>query len=192
MLRKRVNSIGLAILLTIAALALSQAGPLDPPGPPGPTMKTLDEIPPTWSQQLPPEKRYAVVLGGDAVLDKESGLVWERAPYLPETVSWEQAFETCLLRSTGDRAGWRLPSMAEMASLSAELRKLPLSSPFDFDCSDNRCLSLDAFYWSATTLVKQTDWANFWGPKQGGGTGPKTGEKPVLCVRGGFGTDSGR
>lgn len=191
MFRKWLNAAGIAVLLTIVALALSQAGPLEPSAPPGPTMKTLDEIPPTWSLILPPEQRYVVVMNGEAVLDKETGLVWERAPFQSHQL-WERAFSHCLSRRTGDRSGWRLASIAEMLSVLAELNKLPTSSPFDFDCSDDRCINLDEFYWSSTTLAHQPDWAHFWGPKQGGGTSSKTAARLTLCVRGGFGTDSGR
>ena len=55
------------------------AGDLQPPGPPTTgTMKTMDQIPPTWSQILPSSERFELVLGGEAVLDKETGLVWAK------------------------------------------------------------------------------------------------------------------
>ena len=189
--RKWLNAAGIAVLLTIVALAMSQAGPLEPSAPPGPTMKTLDEIPPTWSLILPPEQRYVVVMNGEAVLDKETGLVWERAPFVA-LQDWDSAFGFCLSRRTGDRGGWRLPSIAELLSLAAELSRLPASSPFDFDCSDNRCIGFDQFYWSATTVSGLPERAHFWDPNAGAGHGSKTATRPTLCVRGGFGSDSGR
>jgi len=191
MIRNSVHAIGFAFALTIAAYALSQAGPLEPSAPPGPTMKTLDEIPPTWSLMLPTAQRYVVVMNEAAVLDKETGLVWERAPFVSPQ-DWDSAFGFCLNRSTAGRKGWRLPSAVELLSLAAELSRLPADSPFDFDCADNRCVNLDEHYWSATTVVGQPDRAHFWIPSTGGGHGGKTSAFPTLCVRGGFGTDSGR
>lgn len=44
------------------------------------TMKTLDQIPPTWSHTMPAAQRFEVVFDGEAVLDKETGLVWEQSP----------------------------------------------------------------------------------------------------------------
>src|SRR3954467_14198402 len=38
----------------------------------------VDVIPPAWSQTLPAAERFQLVLGGAGVLDKETGLVWEK------------------------------------------------------------------------------------------------------------------
>jgi len=35
----------------------------------------VDRIPPAWSQTLPAAQRFMLVMGGAAVLDKETGLV---------------------------------------------------------------------------------------------------------------------
>ena len=158
MFRKWLNAAAIAVLLTIVALALSQAGPLEPSAPPGPTMKTLDQIPPTWSLILPTAQRYVVVMNDAAVLDKETGLVWERAPRML-VEDWPGSVNTCRTVTTGGRQGWRLPSMTELTSVGTGFLNLDQFSPFDFDCSDERCVDRDAFYW--TTSVNRREGALF-------------------------------
>ena len=35
---------------------------------------------PNWSSVLPPDRRYTLVFNGEAVLDNETGLTWQRTP----------------------------------------------------------------------------------------------------------------
>ena len=87
----------------------------------------------------------------EAVLDRETGLVWERSPDAA-TPTWNAARYDCTFKTTGNRKGWRLPSMPELASLvDPSLRPgptLPLGHPFVGVLSD--------FYWSATTREGNT------------------------------------
>lgn len=39
-----------------------------------------DGIPPSWHKIIPAAQRFVLVMGGAAVLDKETGLVWEKVP----------------------------------------------------------------------------------------------------------------
>ena len=187
MFRKWLNAAAIAFLLTIVALALSQAGPLEPSAPPGPTMKTLDEIPPTWRLILPAEQRYVIVMNGEAVLDKETGLVWERSPHLEEG-NWAFAVGRCHSRSTGGRGGWRLPSMSEAKSLGVNW-KFSDAGPFDMDCSDEACYS--GHHWASTTDPADGNAAYVWASGSHGILG-KGNASRIACVRGGYGTDSGR
>jgi hypothetical protein len=78
----------------------------------------IAEIIRNWQQAHPAEKRFALMpaFNNDAVLDKETGLVWELSPQTA-TVTWNEARTTCIKRFTGGQKGWRLPSPAEMRSL---------------------------------------------------------------------------
>ena len=115
------------VLLAITVLAPPLlAGDLDPPGPPAPTMKTLDQIPPTWDQTLQSSNsttpdgcnssRFKCVIAGTAVLDKETGLVWEKSPDT-NTRDGDAAWAYCVEKTVGSRKGWRLPTVEELASL---------------------------------------------------------------------------
>jgi uncharacterized protein DUF1566 len=169
------------------------AGDLNPPGPPGPTMKTLDQIPPSWDQKLAANdggadgcnsKRFKCVMDGEAVLDKETGLVWERTPST-STVTWGTA--TCILKTVGGRKGWRVPTVEELASLvdpsvPSPGPALPAGHPFAITFGPT------PIYWSATgdavskwgvrfdsglpdafDLTNPTFWFHMWCVRGGGG-----------------------
>ncbi len=129
------------------------AGDLEPSAPPASTMKTLDEIPPTWSQKLPAADRFELVLDGEGVLDKETGLVWEQSPD-PDIHTWDQAMLECTWKTVGDRRGWHLPTIEQLLSLvdpsnhSAGNPDLPLGHPF------SSTVDSQVFYWSSTSLPR--------------------------------------
>ena len=192
MFRKWLNAAGLAVLFTIIALAMSQAGPLEPSAPPGPTMKTLDEIPPTWSLILPTAQRYVVVMNGAAVLDKETGLVWERTTGTTDS-TWDSARLSCFANNRGQRSGWRLPSYPELSSVVGVNRRLDPLSPFDTECSDGACVDLTATYWSSTGAPSDPDQPLILNLGTGGrAQTAKTSTLRSLCVRGGSGDSSGQ
>ena len=73
---------------------------------------------------------------GEAVLDTETRLIWERSPSSGET-AWANASLRCALTSTGGRLGWRLPSFFELMTLvepsplaTANKPSLPSGHPF--------------------------------------------------------------
>ena len=121
----------------------------------------------------------------DAVLDRETGLVWEKMPLQP-TQTWFNARMQCTTRTTGGRKGWRLPSVHELASLvdpfnqDGNLLHLPPGHPF------TNVQTVDS-YWSATTFAD--DPANAWGvffPIGNVDGDSKTNIHHAWCVRGGM------
>jgi len=140
----RINTVAMLLvlfaLLTLIGLLATRAegGPIDPFGPPGPTYHSLGVVPPSWTLALPADdtgdpcnsRRFACVLGGEAVLDNETGLVWQRDPET-SAVTWYAAASNCRVAATGGKYGWRLPATHELASLldtSADF--LPDGHPF--------------------------------------------------------------
>ena len=73
---------------------------------------------PTWDKQIKGPTRFQVLktFAGAAVLDKETGLVWEKSP-TSDTFTWPFAVIHCASLSVGGRAGWRLPGITEVMSL---------------------------------------------------------------------------
>ena len=71
-----------------------------------------------WDQALPAAQRFVILtaFNSDAVLDKETGLVWERSPQTT-AVSSSNVRLTCANKAVGGRKGWRLPFLPELASL---------------------------------------------------------------------------
>ena len=87
---------------------------------------------PTWSQKLADAERFTLVLSREAVLDNETGLVWERRPNATKT-GWASACVYCNDGEVGGRFGWRLPTVEELSSLvdRTELDPtLPADHPF--------------------------------------------------------------
>jgi hypothetical protein len=143
---------------------------------------------PSWNQQIPATQRFVCLLiwNSEAVLDLETGLVWQRTPQIPGKIaSFTDAVDDCYSAATGGRKGWRLPAPEELLSLVDPTQNnpaLPVGNPFQ---------QIAVFYWSATTAFPPTpttagaavvvDFLN-------GITGISntlTGQAGVWCVRGG-------
>jgi hypothetical protein len=147
----------------------------------------LSGVTQNWDKVIPAAQRFVILpaFNSDAVLDRETGLVWEKSP-LTGPVAWGVArIAVCDTKTTGGRKGWRLPSVHELASLvdpsvGAPGPILPPGHPF---------LNVQsAFYWSATTEADNptSAWGVGFNVGVVGQIGSKTtGSFRVWCVRGG-------
>ena len=183
--------VGAMLWLAGMVFALSVlAGDLNPPGPPAPTMKTLDQVQPTWDQVLPAAERFKPVMGGAAVLDKETGLVWEKSP-ASTTYVWTNAVYRCLELNVGGRKGWHLPTAEQLASLVdtslSSAPTLPSGHPFTN-------VQTNKVYWTVTTKAGDTSYvwgvSFFYNPLGSLFFGAKTVDTSYAwCVRGGQSND---
>ena len=184
MRRSLLNTLGL-IVLGVVALG---TGPVQAQTvAPGPYYAN-----PSWDQTLACTTlaacpRFIVLsnMNSQAVLDRETGLVWEKSPSA-NTFTWLDAQGHCNRLSMGGRVGWRLPTLQDLASLkdpnAAPIPLLPAGHPFT-----NVQASA---YWSATTSAASS--SDAWGVDfsiPGAGFGNKSGSFFVWCVRGGQGVD---
>ncbi|HKU13214.1 MAG TPA: DUF1566 domain-containing protein [Steroidobacteraceae bacterium] len=116
---------------------------------------------PAWDQKLAPNVRFVVLtnLNSDAVLDRETGLVWARRPILsaasadPE-MPWVAAAFGCTGLTVGGRGGWRLPRADELQSLvdfalpeAPNALRLPAGHPFMLHAPSVE------YYWSGEYLT---------------------------------------
>jgi hypothetical protein len=141
---------------------------------------------PSWDQTLPCNTtancpRFIVVMGGAAVLDRETGLVWEQTPTASSIVTWVSASLVCGGLNTGNRGGWKLPTLQELSSLLSQ-PGLPPGNPF--------VVSLGNIFWTSTTSLQDSTFA--YGVSASGGRFgiQKISPQPIWCVRGGSGLDS--
>lgn len=156
-------SVGAFLATAMVLPGLISAGSLEPDAAPGPTMKTLEEIynrnRPIWPMldktfvDWAANPRFAVCDNGtdadeldDMVLDKETGLVWERKSRGSYYKDWQEAVYSGFSYSGGHRMGWRLPTIEELGSLidKNESPALPQGHPFKFVHPENH-------KWSSTT-----------------------------------------
>jgi hypothetical protein len=89
-----------------------------------------------WQQAHASDHRFNVLpeFNNEAVLDRDTGLVWEIAPR-PTTITWNEARSSCANRVTGGQKGWRLPAPTEMRSLvgpavDSPVPNIPAGHPF--------------------------------------------------------------
>jgi len=139
-----------------------------------PVPKTPVMYPPVWSRKLPADdgppcasSRFSCVLDDQAVLDNETGLVWERSPqvFTPDdpdhqsfgliwgrTPDEPHARAFCANRSIGGRRGWRLPYVHELTSLLDVSGAVPPGQPLlsPGHPFDTAAIQNDDQYWTAS------------------------------------------
>jgi hypothetical protein len=151
---------------------------------------------PSWDQTIactaPASCPRFVVLSNmdsNAVLDRETGLVWQRSPS-DTKVQGAFAQETCSELTLGDRQGWRLPTLPELKSLvqpSNAEPALPNGHPFT-NVHFGGAPIFDV-YWTSTQdslLTDRVDVVGFHDHNVGGRLG-STDFAFLWCVRGGAG-----
>ena len=201
----------MAAFAAVAMLSAAQAAP--PPYNPGnPFQAILDKLDQVltaitstggvgsgnhtlrWDQNLPAAQRFVILaaFSSAAVLDKNTGLVWEQAPDAT-LKSWSNATLSCIRKvvpappALAGTRGWRLPSVVELASLVSPDNSnpaLPTGHPFS-----NDQLNL---YWSATTVADSPTvaWAVDVSNGLTGGVAKEVDFFRAWCVRGGANVDA--
>ena len=139
----------------------------------------------SWDKIISGASRFnLVLLDGAAVLDRETGLVWQRATSDTKR-TWLQACTDCYRLEAGGRMGWRLPTLEELATLVSTTHSYPALPPdhlFQNVKSD--------IYWSGHTY--QDDPGSAWYIDFDNGyvfQHTKTNPCYFRCVRGGQGYD---
>lgn len=143
----------------------------------------LADIIRNWQEAHPADTRFVLMpdFNHDAVLDKETSLVWELSPQAA-TVTWNEARTTCAKRLTGGQKGWRLPAPVEMRSLvgpavDSPVPHLPPGHPF---------LNIQqTSYWTVVPNANQPSYARYVDAFLGNVLSfLKIYTYPVWCVRG--------
>jgi hypothetical protein len=143
---------------------------------------TMKEPVQTWSAIVPPSRRFTLVFDNTAVLDHETGLVWERTPSTTPML-WTASQSACYQLTRAGRRGWRVPTIAELSSLLDMLQApaLPPGHPFVFSGQPGT-------FWSSTSSIAAPDTQAVAVVFDSGivGTGSKASTQlKVWCVRGG-------
>lgn len=153
-----------------------------------------------WDTNNPSASRFVVLkaFNNQAVLDKNTGLVWEQAPS-GDSIAWKHfphsnnpdnfAPDTCVNKNVAGTVGWRLPSVVELKSVQDP----NLPAPF-VPASIFTGISATDSYWSATTSKASGDPVGYaWSVNFGTGRvdwGVMGDTHRFWCVRGGMNADS--
>ena len=105
---------------------------------------------PSWHQIIPGPERFELVMNNEAVLDRETGLIWQRNTS-DTKYDWYDAQTYCYQIRIGDRKGWRLPTVDELATLLDPIKTYP-ALPEDHPFTNAQSFR----YWSSTIYTHAT------------------------------------
>lgn len=140
-----------------------------------------------WDSNHPSASRFVTAFTG-AVLDKNTGLVWEQTPDATPSI-WVLATRACVNKTVGGTVGWRLPSVVELKSVQDPSLPAPFVPASAFTIGGNPGVQ-SAAYWSASSDAEGPGGAWDVSFRSGAvGTDSKAGSEHVWCVRGGMHAD---
>lgn len=187
MIPRKTSAIVILLIVGLGAFALPNAVKAQGPGDRLQQIVNLlmsfGDVSTSWSRALPTPERFVVLadFNNEAVLDRNTGLVWERAPHITARPVFSASYH-CMNASVGGQKGWRLPNIAELTTLVdpsvTTEPMLPAGAPFEFGSQ--------VFFWSGTLRHGFSDLA--WSVNFRNGLvddSQFTLNLSVLCVRGG-------
>ena len=102
-------------------------------------------------------ERFELVMNNEAVLDRNTGLVWQRDTSATK-YNWNDALEYCYLLEIGGRKAWRLPTIHELLTL-IDLSQSDPALPSGHSFTNAK----SSGYWSSTTIPDYKDFADYAG-----------------------------
>ena len=167
-----------------------------PPGSatlPPPTDRPITQIPdeaPLWGVKYPDGQRFLVLgqFSNEAVLDRETGVVWQRSPD-DRRQTWYGAVNHCAYARIGGRMGWRLARIEELLSLWIGVGTPPTSGRYAHGHPFTNVE--DRHFWSGTTKTGRNNTAFMTILPDGNEmiAGDKSSLAGAWCVRGGTSYD---
>ena len=187
MKRRRFLTVAMGALVLGGLLGVADA-PVNAQGVP----TDLPGVTQNRDKALPAVQRFVILsaFNSDAVLDNETGLVWEKSPQ-STSARWSVARRTCVEKKVGGQKGWRLPSLPELRSLvdpsvTPPGPTLPPGHPF--------LAVQSAVYWSETRVGENPSgaWAVHFGLGGGAVFINWAHAVQIWCVHGGVNADQHR
>src|SRR6266705_5088195 len=187
MKRRRFLTVTMGALV-LGGLLVAACDSADSPAEAQGVLADLPGITQNRDKALAAAQRFVILpaFNSDAVLDKETGLVWEKSPQTTST-RWSVARRTCIEKNVGGQKGWRLPTLQELTTLVDP----SIAPPGPTLPPGHPCLAVQsAVYWSETRVDE--DARGSWGVHFGLGGGATfinwAHSVQVWCVRGGMNT----